>query len=175
MWSVLTRLFACKPVLRPGPVEPPAPQLLITDSCVAALQECLLPEIRKQHEGIAYLAGRSDGGVTVAVAATRPEAQTTPGSFNVPATAMAPVVRAAASRGLQVVGQVHTHPREAFHSEGDEEGARIAYTGYVSLVLPDYGRHLPAFDGAAIYMFRAEFGFAQVEPASFRIIPGRLL
>ncbi|MBK79593.1 MAG: hypothetical protein CMQ43_01565 [Gammaproteobacteria bacterium] len=173
MWSALTRLFVRKPAFKPGP--PSAPQLLFTDSCVAALQECLLPEIQKRHEGIAYLAGRTDGGVTIAIAAMRPKAQTTPGSFNVTAAAMAPIVRAAASRGLQVVGQVHTHPREAFHSGGDEEGARIAYTGYVSLVLPDYGGHLPGFDGAAVYLFRAGLGFVQVEPARFRIIPGRLL
>ena len=64
MWSALTRLFVRKPAFKPGP--PSAPQLLFTDSCVAALQECLLPEIQKRHEGIAYLAGRTDGGVTIA-------------------------------------------------------------------------------------------------------------
>jgi hypothetical protein len=173
MRSSLRRFFVREPSFRPG--SPAVLQLILSDSCVDGLHHCLLPEIQKQHEGIAYLAGRSDGIVTLAIAAMRPQAQTTRGSFNVSATAMAPIVRAAASRGLQIVGQVHTHPREAFHSEGDDEGARIAYTGYVSLVLPDYGRYLPAFDNAAIYMFRANSGFVPVNSENFRIIPGRLI
>jgi hypothetical protein len=73
-----------------------------------------------------------------------------------------------------VVGQVHTHPKDAYHSDGDEDGARIAYTGYVSLVLPDYGRRLPLFDEAAIFIFRAPGSFVEVEPSHFTIIRERL-
>lgn len=147
---------------------------MLIEACIAGLHDCLGLEIRKGHEGIAYLAGRSDGAMTLAIAAMRPEAETTRGSFNVTAPAMARIVRAAADRGLQVVGQVHTHPGRAYHSDGDEDGARIAYTGYVSLVLPDYGRRLPAFDDAAIFMFRAGSGFVPIDPSSFSIIPARL-
>jgi proteasome lid subunit RPN8/RPN11 len=157
---------------RPHPV--PAPRLILTEGCVEALRACLEPEIRKGHEGISYLAGRTDGVTTLAVAAMRPDAITTWGSFQVGTPAMARIVRAAADLGLQVVGQVHTHPGDAFHSDGDEDGARIAYTGYASLVLPDHGRRLPSFDEAAIFMFRAPEGFVTIEPSQFTIIPERL-
>ena len=157
-----------------SPCPPAAPRLIVTEACVAALRGCLAPEIRKVHEGISYLAGRTDGTTTLAVAAMRPDAGTTRGSFNVSAPAMARIVRAAASQGLQVVGQVHTHPGEAYHSDGDEDGARIAYTGYVSLVLPDYGRRLPAFDAAAVFMFRAPVGFVEIRLSSFTIVSERL-
>jgi len=104
----------------------------------------------------------------------RPEAITTKGSFKVTVPSMARIVRTAASRGLQVVGQVHTHPGLAYHSDGDEDGARIAYTGYVSIVLPDYGRRLPGLDKAAIFMFRSGHGFIELDPPNLTIIPERL-
>jgi hypothetical protein len=139
-------LFSRKPSVEPA--TPMPPRLPITSDCVNALAECMRIEIKKGHEGIAYLAGRTDPTITLAIAAIRPEAITTRGSFHVNTTAMAKIVRLVASQGLQVVGQVHTHPGEAYHSGGDEEGAKIAYTGYVSLVLPDFGRRLPSFDEA---------------------------
>lgn len=123
---------------------------------------------------MAYLLGQTDSMVTLAIAAVRPEAVTTPGSFFVSSAAMAKVVRSAMKAGLQVVGQVHTHPRKAYHSDGDVEGARIVYGGFVSVVLPDYGRRLPVIDGAAIYMFRSETGFVEVDFERIGILPGRL-
>jgi proteasome lid subunit RPN8/RPN11 len=104
----------------------------------------------------------------------RPEAETTYGSFDVSAPAMAKVIRTIIDHGLQVVGQVHTHPGEAYHSGGDEEGAKIVYSGYVSIVLPDYGRHLPSFGDAALFMYIAPTGFVSVPCSDFTVIPGRL-
>ena len=110
--------------------------------------------------------GLTDGTTTLAVASIRPQAATTRGSFSVNAPAMAQVVRSATRAGLQLVGQVHTHPGKAYHSDGDVEGARIVYRGFVSIVLPDYGRRLPALEGAAMYMFRGESGFAEIPPVT---------
>jgi len=131
-------------------------------------------EIRKGHEGIAYLLGQSNGTTTLAISAIRPDARTTRGSFTVASPAMAQVVRSAVKLGLQVVGQVHTHPGQAYHSDGDEDGTRIAYSGYVSIVLPDYGRHLPALDGVVAYMFRSIHGFVPLDPSRISIVPGRV-
>ncbi len=172
MKATLSRLLSRKPIFRPGPA--PTPRLVLTEGCVTGLRGCLAPETRKGHEGIAYLAGRTDGAVTLAIASMRPVAETTRGSFNVGAAAMGRIVRAATDRGLQVIGQVHTHPGRAYHSDGDEDGARIAYTGYVSIVLPEYGRRLPGFDDAAVFMFHAGKGFVAVDPAHFGIVPERL-
>ena len=169
MLDRLKRLFASKPRYKPGP--PPPPQLVISQACMDALAACLGPEIRSGQEGIAYLLGQSDGTTTVALAAIRPEAQVTRGSFLVSAPAMAKVVRAAVDRGLQVVGQVHTHPGDAYHSDGDDEGARIAFTGYASIVLPDYGRHLPALTRAVAYFYRAGNGFVALDAPCVIIVP----
>lgn len=150
------------------------PKIVLTQSCIAAVHDCLLPEIHKDHEGIVYLFGQSDGSSTLAIAAIRPEAVTTQGSFSVSKLAMARVVRKAADNGLQVVGQVHTHPGEAYHSDGDEEGARIAYSGYVSIVIPMYGRYLPALEGIAAFMFDSIKGFVPFDPGRIVILSARI-
>jgi hypothetical protein len=85
---------------------------------------------------------------------------------------MARVVRKAADLGLSVVGQTHTHPGEAYHSGGDVEGAKIAYSGFCSLVFPDFGQLLPSFTGAAVYIFQAPYGFREIQPDSIHIVEG---
>jgi hypothetical protein len=84
---------------------------------------------------------------------------------------MAKVVRVAMGYGLQVVGQVHTHPKLAFHSDGDELGARIRYSGYVSIVLPEYGCALPDISEAAMFMYLAGKGFQPLDRDSVFAVP----
>ncbi len=171
MLERIKKLFFRKRVFKPGPPEPP--RLILAQSSVTALRSCMKPEIRKKHESIAYLLGQTNSTTTLVVSVIRPQAQTTPGSFKVESVAMIRIMRAAVRLGLQVVGQIHTHPRKAFHSEGDEEGARIAYSGYASIVLPDYGRRLPSFKGAVAYMFQTNSGFIPIAPDCFVIVPGK--
>ena len=151
---------------------PPHRRLLLTEAAVVAIRECLAKEIAVGHEGIAYLLGQTNGETTLIVGSYRPDAETTVGSFKVSALAMARVVRTAADAGLQVVGQIHTHPGAAYHSEGDVEGERIAYDGYVSIVVPDYGRELPSFARAAVYFYR-EGAFSRLGLKKLRVIGGR--
>jgi proteasome lid subunit RPN8/RPN11 len=151
----ILRLAKRKPAPAYREVATPAPtQVIMTESCLQAMRSCMAPEIARGHEGVAYLLGLTNGVSTVIVGAIRPESYTTIGSFNVSSVAMARVVRAASNAGLQVVGQIHTHPRSAYHSGGDDDGARIAYDGYISIVVPNYGRELPSLRGAAIYVYR---------------------
>lgn len=172
MLTRLVRILGLAKTQRREPAQPPRPKLLITQACVDALHACLSSEIRKGHEGIAYLLGRTDGTVTLAVSAFRPKAKTTPGSFHVEPVAMAVCVRTAARLGLQIVAQVHTHPGVAYHSDGDVEGARIRYIGYASVVLPDYGRRLPHLDEAAVYVFCGNRGWTELDVAEVVIVPG---
>ena len=89
---------------------------------------------------------------------------------------MRQVVEGANAHGLQVVGQLHTHPGEAFPSDGDVAGALIRFGGFVSIVLPEYGKHLPDFRGAAIYMFSgSERRWIDLTAADVSVLPERLL
>ena len=41
--------------------------------------------------------------------------------------------------GLRLIAQVHSHPREAFHSEADDRYAIVTAEGGLSLVVPNFG------------------------------------
>jgi len=159
-----------RPLYRPA--QPMPPTLLMTEACMKALRISFEPETRKQHEGVAYLFGLTNGTVTLAASVFRPRARTSRGSFEVDTKAMAACVRAAARHRLQIVAQVHTHPAGAYHSDGDVEGARIRYPGYASIVLPDYGDRLPSLDGAAVYFFSRGGEWIDLKVSAVTIVPG---
>jgi proteasome lid subunit RPN8/RPN11 len=156
-------------------IEPQTARLLMMADVLDGLMRALAPSQQKRHEGVAYLLGRTDGFVTIAVAVFAPEARTTAGSFRVPARSMVSCTQAAAQFELQVVGQVHTHPGDAYHSDGDVEGAKIRYPGYASLVLPEYGRRLPSLAGAVAYQWQRPRAWVELAEDDIIIIPGNSL
>jgi hypothetical protein len=48
--------------------------------------------------------------------------------------------RALADSGLRLIAQIHSHPREAYHSDADDRYAIVTADGGLSLVVPDFGR-----------------------------------
>lgn len=156
---------------RSRPRDPTA-RVSITPHCVKGIGEALSDSAMRRHEGIVYLLGTTDGRATRVISCVAPDATTTWGSFVVSAPAMARVVRAAANSRLAVVGQIHTHPGRACHSLGDFRGMRIRYPGYVSFVLPAYGRRFPDVAGAELLMCEAPFRFIRVDVQSQLHIDG---
>jgi proteasome lid subunit RPN8/RPN11 len=159
MFKFLSKLPFRKSARRPATRIAPRLRLAITAQCLRELEVCLSPARQKRHEGVAYLFGLTANGTTLAVTAFRPQAETTPGSFRVSAAAMAKAVRAAADSHLAVVAQVHTHPKIAYHSQGDIDGANIRYPGFASLVIPIYGDALPSLDRTDILIYAGENGW----------------
>jgi len=95
----------------------------------------------RAHEGVAYWAGRHAGGERFITTCIAPAASTTYGSFVTSTKANALVVRYLASAGLELIGQVHSHPGGLVgHSEGDDEQALMPYEGFLSIVVPYYAR-----------------------------------
>src|SRR5258708_929140 len=87
---------------------------------------------REAHEGVAYWAGRRAGGECFVTTCIAPTATTTYGSFDTSAHANANVVMYLASAGLELIGQVHSHPtRFVDHSDGDDERALMPYEGFL--------------------------------------------
>lgn len=150
-------------------------RLILAPGVLDAINNALSAARTRHHEGVAYLLGVTNGSVTAAMAVANVEARTTAGSFDVDSVAMARVVRTATDRGMQMVGQVHTHPTLAFHSDGDEAGARIRYPGYVSVVLPNYGGRLPLLDGSACFMFDRDYGFVALPESAVIALDRSLL
>jgi proteasome lid subunit RPN8/RPN11 len=165
----LLKLFAKKPRYRVI-AKRPTQRVLFAETLPFALQRCIAREIADGHEGVAYLFGQTDGFTTIILGAIRPDAVTTQGSFNISSAAAALAVRKVNDLGLQLVGQAHSHPGQAYHSEGDEIGARIAYTGFVSIVVPNYGRQLPSLNGWAAYFF-SDGRFIELRGDQIRGVP----
>lgn len=74
-----------------------------------------------------------------------------------------------AERGLGVRVQVHTHPGEAFHSDTDDAFPLIHETGFLSLVIPDFGMGPVGFDRAYLTEIQADGSWQQV-PISERFV-----
>ncbi len=99
-------------------VHPPNRACFLTPAVIEAIDRAIAPARQLQVEGVAYLLGRTDGLHTCLLACMRVDAQCTRGSFFVSAREMVRVVNRANELGLQVAGQVHTHPALAYHSKG---------------------------------------------------------
>lgn len=63
--------------------------------------------------------------------------------FRIPAQGMRQLMDTLAADGLMIAAQVHSHPREAFHSRADDEWAIIRHENALSLVLPDFALLTP--------------------------------
>ena len=155
-WTALARPF------RRTPQPLPSFTVVMTTQCRDQLTEQLRGSVQQGHEGIVYFVGLTTESTTLALSAMIPKVSATPGSVDVSAPELGKVIRFAALSGLQVVGQLHTHPCGAYHSDGDLEGMRIRYPGYCSIVVPNYGAQLPSFQGAHTLMWTGE-GFREVE------------
>ncbi len=154
-------------------IEDPAIQF--AQSAYDGLNECLWPARRARHEGVVLLLGRASGEKVSVLQCVCPQAITSRGSFHISAREMARVVALATDLDLHIVGQVHTHPGEAYHSEGDEEGANIRYDGFVSIVIPDYGIDLPDRVRWAVYRFSDGIGWIPLADSSVTVIRGSVV
>ena len=155
-WTALARPF------RRIPQPPPRYAVVMTTQCRDQLTEKLRGSVRRGHEGIVYFVGLTTGSTSLALSAMAPEADATAGSVDVSAAEVGKVIRFAAIAELQVIGQLHTHPCNAYHSDGDLAGMKILHPGYFSIVVPDHGAELPSFGDAHILMWTPE-GFQEVK------------
>jgi proteasome lid subunit RPN8/RPN11 len=96
---------------------------------------------RQPHEGVVYWAGRRTGDEYFITTCIAPASRTTYGSFETSSHTNAKVIMRLASAGLELLGQVHSHPG-AFvgHSGGDDKRALMPYEGFLSIVVPHYAR-----------------------------------
>jgi hypothetical protein len=70
-----------------------------------------------------------------------PRQVTGPLHFNVPIEERLRLARLVSAEDEFILIQLHTHPREAFHSEVDDRLAITKHMGAISIVVPDFGMH----------------------------------
>lgn len=143
---------------------------VIADAVLSAIPTVFAHGTEQSLEAATYFLGQTDGATTTVLACVRVRCDATRGSFKVDAHEMRRVIETARTFGLQVVGQMHTHPGLAYHSHGDDEGAQIKHDGFVSVVAPDYGAHLPDLRGVRVYMFvDNQRAFVELDPAAIKV------
>ena len=161
LWVALARPF------RRAPRPLPRYTVVMTTQCRDQLTQQLRGSVRRGNEGIVYFVGLTTGSTSLALSAMAPKVDATAGSVDVTAVELGKVIRFAAMAELQVVGQLHTHPCGAYHSDGDLAGMKLRHPGYFSIVVPDYGADLPSFRDAHTLMWTPE-GFQEVNrPITF--------
>jgi len=73
------------------------------------------------------------------------------------------------SMDLRLIAQVHSHPREAYHSETDDRYAIVTSNGGLSLVVPNFGKAPTDPTLWAIYQLR-EGTWCEIDPAHARTL-----
>ena len=108
---VLRRLWSAFGRARRSPRSPRRRlTVVLSTQCLDQLALLLRDSLERGHEGIVYFVGLTTGTTTLALSAMRPQAAATPESVDVAALELGKIIREAALAGLQVVGQLHTHP-----------------------------------------------------------------
>ncbi|RYZ80965.1 MAG: hypothetical protein EOP04_24855, partial [Proteobacteria bacterium] len=61
-----------------------------------------------------------------------------------------------------LIGQIHSHPSDAYHSEADDEMAIITKYGGISIVVPDFGNSDRLLQGSAFYRLMPKTGWTRL-------------
>lgn len=71
--------------------------------------------------------------------------------YFVEVAALLSLSRLLATERLRLIAQVHSHPREAFHSDTDDRFAIVTESGGFSLVVPDFACRPMSLGECAVY------------------------
>jgi hypothetical protein len=117
-------------------------KIYVTERIIADTLRFLQKDGLLQRESVALWLGRRAGGEVRVVDAVRPEHQAGRDFFHIPAPAMGLLRARLRDENLMIAAQVHTHPREAFHSPADNRWAIVRHVGALSLVLPHFAQRI---------------------------------
>lgn len=102
--------------------------------------------------------------VTVAIVPAQKAIKSEDGvGYFVDSTTLFDLNRTLASTGLRLIAQVHSHPREAYHSETDDRYAIVTSNGGLSLVVPNFGQAPSDPALWAIYQLR-DGAWCEIDP-----------
>lgn len=117
---------------------------LISDRAIQDLFNALRQQSREGrdsdgNEGLAFLAGSRGDVQTFYSTVIIPQVRNTFGSVFVDPGEFGRCAKRARAVGLQILGQVHSHPGTCcHHSDGDDKLIIMPFDGMLSIVVPDY-------------------------------------
>lgn len=108
--------------------------------CSSTLVEKTLSLLREagqsRVECVMLWLGRRTGDHIEVVDAYRPEQISREDMFKIPQASMNQLYGELRRHRLMVAAQVHSHPKEAFHSRADDQWAIVRHEGALSIVVP---------------------------------------
>ncbi len=132
--------------------------MLVT--CPSTVLSTTLAHLReagtRRCECIVLWLGRPADGVIRVEEAYVPRHKAREDMFHIPPESMASLHARLRKHRLMVAAQVHSHPRQAFHSLADDRWAIIRHEGALSLVLPYFAARTTPFnfgDEVKVYRF----------------------
>jgi hypothetical protein len=94
---------------------------------------------RRGHEGVILWPARLEENFCTVAECLIPRQITSRLMYRIPDDEVFRIIEYIAGKNLVIPIQVHSHPREAFHSETDDERAFVQHTNGISIVVPDFG------------------------------------
>jgi hypothetical protein len=110
--------------------------LIISPANVEKTLTILQSAGRRHSECVVLWLGKRRNGVIDLELVWVPEQRAGEGFFDIPEWSMQALFAELRRQRLFVAAQVHTHPREAFHSYADDTWAIVRHAGALSFVLP---------------------------------------
>src|SRR5437763_954318 len=111
-------------------------------SCPTRLVETTLARLRdagQRHcECVVLWLGQRDGQLISIEDAYLPPQTAKADMFHITPAGMTALQAELRRRRFMVAAQVHSHPREAFHSKADDRWAIVRHEGALSLVVPNF-------------------------------------
>ena len=87
--------------------------------------------------------------------------------FRIPPQGMRQLMETLAAGDLMIAAQVHSHPRQAFHSRADDDWAIVRHEGALSLVVPDFALRTPPAlfaNHAKVFRLSTANRWTEIEP-----------
>ena len=109
---------------------------------------------RRGSEGLVYIGGVVAGDEMVITSLYRLGHEAQGDCVIVTAEEARWLVRTLRGRDEKLVGQIHSHRFAAGHSPGDDQYATSFHAGYLSIVVPNFGRGVTSLDQCAVLEYR---------------------
>lgn len=138
--------------------------------CAPQIIETTLRHLReggeRDVETVVLWLGHATAEMTQITEAYRPNQLAAFDRFHISNEAMRTVMGHLRETRAKIVAQVHSHPREAFHSSADDEWAIVRHVGALSLVVPNFAGGATLnnfFDQVAAYKLSSDDKWIHIE------------
>lgn len=137
----------------------------ITERVREATSSYFKEKSRARHEAYVFWAGSVPNAIHAYVSSCIiPRVRTSPGRVSVSLEKLLDINKQLAKRGWVLLCQLHTHPGDFGHSSGDEKSAASYRLGFISIVVPDYGRKgLDNLEGCYVYEYAGNWKWKKLE------------